>query len=131
HRLRDVYWEYTDPESGIAYFDTGMVLNTSFLNTGIFVIKAAAVYCDGIMQLTDTVNVLALPEPIMADTMLCPERSLIVYAPNDNTTVMSWSDGSSADSVRINSSGWWWLERSNMCGSFVDSFYVTENFRPI
>lgn len=128
HRLDAVHWEYIHPESGQLVSDTQRSIQVQFSEKGLYTLTAWVDYCDTVMQLSKNILVKDVPAEMLADTFLCRGASLQMFAPDDSSTVLQWSDGSVGYFIDIDQPGWYWLERQNGCGSSRDSFYV-EPFR--
>lgn len=80
----------------------------------------------------DSVLLAMTPVPdarLGADTILCAGTQA-TFAPTNiaNVTSYLWQDGSTNPQLSITQPGLYWLETSNVCGSFRDSVVVTQQF---
>lgn len=63
------------------------------------------------------------PPDLGADVSLCPGEEYTFYASAQNVNY-AWSDGSSADSLIVTTSGTYWLQVSDMCSTAADTVTV-------
>lgn len=77
---------------------------------------------------SDTINIAPLPDPLPfslgADTTLCLGNSLWLSHSQPQLNNV-WVDNSTNDSLLVSTAGLYWLEISNLCGSFRDSVNVS------
>ncbi|MDQ3018011.1 MAG: hypothetical protein M3R25_14965, partial [Bacteroidota bacterium] len=102
-----------------------------------FVIVAAGTYSLTITNdcgsASDTIMVEYIsplaPPDLGPDVSLCPGEEYIFYAstPGVNYT---WQNGSTADSLIVNSAGTYWLQIANQCSSASDTVNVVVNSTP-
>lgn len=75
----------------------------------------------------DTFEVVYSTEPIFnlgPDTTICSGRTLRLSIPPGLGNI-SWSNGSTGNSMNVAATGWYWATVSNTCGSYTDSIHVT------
>ena len=74
-----------------------------------------------VVDMTGTVPLVALG----ADTLLCDDASLVLYAGTDVNTDVVWQDGSVADSFLLHNAGEYTLTAVNQCGEASDTILIT------
>lgn len=78
-------------------------------------------------QTADSIQVSLVMSPgtfnLGPDTSLCPQDSLILYAPV-TLSDWFWQDGSHVDSLKVNQPGVYALTASNACGTSTDTIVV-------
>jgi gliding motility-associated-like protein len=80
----------------------------------------------------DSVRLEMTPVPaarLGSDTIICPGTQ-ITFVPTNTVNVTSylWQNGSTNSQLHVSEPGLYWLETSNICGSFRDSILVTPQF---
>lgn len=78
-------------------------------------------------SVTDSIDVI-VEDPLTNlslgnDTIVCQGDSLYLRAPYPEAASF-WSTGSAADSILVDTTGTFWLRKTNSCGSFTDSIYI-------
>ncbi|MEO8148826.1 MAG: gliding motility-associated C-terminal domain-containing protein [Bacteroidia bacterium] len=58
------------------------------------------------------------------DTYLCENATIILTGPSNATSYL-WNDGSTLQTLSVDSIGYYWLIANNICGSDTDSIYIT------
>ncbi len=91
-------------------------------------------YCGS--TLADTFVVTDADAPsfpfMLPDSSLCPGESYVVQEAPRGRHAYLWSDGSTADTLVVNTPGKHWLRISNICGSGrTDTFNVRDKHTPI
>jgi len=83
---------------------------------------------NGDCTFTDTLQVLALPDPVIdlgIDPVICPDQTLNLIPDIQSYPIYTWSDGSTASNISVNTPGLYWVEATNTDGcSFRDSVQV-------
>lgn len=83
-------------------------------------------------QKTDTIDVIVeFPLDsldIGPDTTVCLNDSLVLGTPNPAADAL-WSTGATTDSIVVDTTGEYWVRKTNSCGSFFDTIFV-EVLRP-
>ncbi|MEZ4687869.1 MAG: gliding motility-associated C-terminal domain-containing protein [Bacteroidia bacterium] len=62
------------------------------------------------------------------DTLLCPGQS--VRLRTDSTAAIVWNNGTSLDNLLAQNAGWYWAEKTNLCGTNRDSLRVNFERNP-
>ena len=66
-----------------------------------------------------------VPSPDLGrDTMLCEGITIILASTADAFTTIAWQDGTTAPNFVVNTSGTYWLEETNRCGTARDSIRI-------
>jgi gliding motility-associated-like protein len=130
HRLDSLRWYYYDSITGQSISSSLLEFTISFNQSSNFTLFCVAYYCDSVMLLQKQISVGDVPGNLLNDTAFCNRTSLLIPAPADGTRVRRWSTGSTANSISITTTGWYWLERENHCGFSRDSFYVSDLIPP-
>ncbi|MBK9104541.1 MAG: hypothetical protein IPL92_08215 [Saprospiraceae bacterium] len=82
---------------------------------------------------SDAVNIgytaLVTPPDLGPDISLCPGEQITLYANNPGANYL-WQDGSTIDSLLVNTSGTYSLQVSNSCGLANDTIVVNVNDNP-
>lgn len=78
-------------------------------------------------QKTDTIDVI-VEYPlndldIGADTTVCQGDSLVLRTPNPAADAL-WNTGATSDSIVVDTTGEYWVRKTNSCGSFFDTIFV-------
>ena len=77
-------------------------------------------------QESDTLQVFYFPLPEVSvgpNTNTCDAEEVTLTA-NSNTNNYAWQNGSTQNTINVNTSGWYWVNTSNNCGSAADSVFV-------
>ena len=120
-----VLWTFNDPSSGS--FNTSTNLNP------VHVFSDTGIYNVGLTKYTECgTSIFSIKVPIINhlpefslgnDTILCPGQSLILKAETPGSTYL-WQNGSTNNRFTASSTGIYWLEATNPCGSYRDSLDI-------
>ena len=120
-----VLWTFDDPLSGP--LDTSTEFNPVhlFSDTGVYNIKLTKYMACGSMVFSIKVPIIEhLPEFSLGnDTILCYSQSLTLNVETTGVTYL-WQDGSINNNFIVTSSGVYWMEATNSCGSARDSIDI-------
>ncbi|PKL80064.1 MAG: hypothetical protein CVV25_05660 [Ignavibacteriae bacterium HGW-Ignavibacteriae-4] len=82
-------------------------------------------------QFYDTLEVVVLPDiefNIVGDSIICNDRDFVTLKSDKPFEKYQWSNGSSADSIEIDTPGLYWLKVTNVDGcSAYDEIIITNN----
>lgn len=100
----------------------------SIASPGQYWLKVDSGYCKS----ADTINVGLLPQvkvDLGNDTIVCPNASLQLLAKSVGATAYTWSTNEKTPAIRVNTSGWHWVDASNGYCQARDSIRI--NFWPL
>lgn len=106
---------------------TSYIVGAGDINAGMLVLEIQT--CNGVI--TDTVRILQTPPPQLLihdeNVGFCYGGSALLDAGPGGLYL--WSTGATSQSINVNSSGTYYVNAVNSCGSLSDTvfFYVTEN----
>lgn len=111
-------------QPGVSYLWQDGSTDSVFTTTiGELIIGSALNSCG---QKSDTLFVFYNPLPDVSlgpDISVCDEEFVTLNASN-NTNSYLWQNGSTQNTINVNSSGLYWVNSSNNCGTATDSVYV-------
>jgi hypothetical protein len=111
-------------QAGVSYLwndgSTDSVFTTSI---SALIIGSALNACG---QQSDTLQVFYFPLPEVSvgpNINTCDAEEVILTA-NSNTNNYVWQNGSTQNTINVNTSGWYWVNSTNNCGTATDSVFV-------
>ena len=77
-------------------------------------------------QQSDTLQVFyfPLPEVSVGPNINTCDAEEVTLTANSNTNNYAWQNGSTQNTINVNTSGWYWVNTSNNCGTATDSVFV-------
>ncbi|UTW60910.1 gliding motility-associated C-terminal domain-containing protein [bacterium SCSIO 12741] len=129
-----VYYDYGDPASGSANYSWNLLDSHQFSTYGKFLVTAFAYYTDKqgkvvVDTLLDTIHVERPPVVYLAsDTMVCIWDSLFAKVTQTSDFDLLWSDSSTENYYKIDTTGTLWVTATNRCGSSVDTATIDSLF---
>lgn len=112
-------------EPGVQYQWQDLSAGNTYVVSGAGIYHLTASNTCGVTSDTIEVNTLAAPGSFSLgrDTLICQGASVLLVAPSTAYGIL-WQDGSASSSYTISTSGDYWLQLSNDCGTSSDTITV-------
>jgi len=113
---------YLSPEANHQWLDANERLNRVFADTGLYFLQAEIGNC----RLRDSVHIseLSYSFNLGNDTAVCLAAGYVIHAGQENVSGFQWSDGSTADSLRIDSPGSYILRIDSLGCYYRDTIQI-------
>ena len=125
--LDSLLWDFGDTASGSA--NTSMLLSPThiFSDTGVFQVNVITYVGTTIDTFLITVTIIDSPQlfSLGPDTLVCFPDSVPLGVMNNPAMDYLWQDNSTASTLTAYTTGTYWLQISNSCGSFASAIDVT------
>ena len=125
NNVSSVLWTFGDSLSGSSNTSTDLNPVHLYSDTGIYHVELTKyTQCETLIFSIKVSIISHLPEFNLGnDTVLCQGQSLLLKAEVPGSTYL-WHDGSANNNFTVSSSGIYWMEAINPCGSVRDSIDI-------
>ncbi len=106
--------------------------STGSRNGGLPVTQSGTYWVDlynacGVFSDTIKVKILKKPKKVFGEKAFCIGGSVSLNATQTDVTGYQWSTGAITPVINVNQQGWYWVDRTNQCGTVRDSVWVRQD----
>ena len=125
--IDSIFWNFGDTASGTANLSSLNSPAHLFSDTGTFQVSAVVYSGINVDTFQISVTIFNGPQPFSlgSDTTVCSPDTVLLEVLNNPQMDYLWQDNSSQSSLTADTSGLYWVEVSNSCGTLADSILVT------